>query len=229
MAGAAPRPPPDRLLRPQRGEPVLEDHHVAVIIGGDLRQPAFSGRVERALLGRRQECPVLALGGDDHPFAGERVPAEPGRGSIFGHAGLLEGVSRPVAERAPVGRFGPAKARRLVVEDDLAPVRQAGAFLPVQICSHGTHTVAGTPVMARTHQARAANDFRPAGAPAAAQSGLPANQAGPGWGPGLPHREGAVRASVATRVAAVLLKLCTPPARRRRRGLCRAAAGQRRG
>ncbi len=163
----------------QRGEPVLEDDHV-VVVGGDLGQPAVPGRVERALLGRRQERTVLALGGDDHPFPGQGVPPEPGRGQIPGRPVGVSGFRRlaravwPVAQRPPVRCLGPAQARRLVVVDDLAPVRQPGAFLPEQISAHGTHTVAGLglglahqPCSAR--QASQANSIRRAATPAGGQ------------------------------------------------------------
>ena len=93
----------------QRREAVLEHDHV-VVGRRDLGRPAVPRRAERALVGRGQVGPALAVGGDDHPLLQQRVAADlaggDGRGQVAGVGGppvdplaLVE-----VEQLAPVGQ-----------------------------------------------------------------------------------------------------------------------------
>ena len=136
-----------RACPAQRGEAVLKDHDV-VAVGRDLGRTAGRRRIERALVRRWQERAVLALGGDDHPLAQQRIPANclprvlgtPGAGR--GHRG--QAVARIPGER-------PVQPRTLIEIYDLAPVRQARTVLPDKLATaglrwfgtHSTHTLPG--------------------------------------------------------------------------------------
>src|SRR5262249_61799501 len=62
------------LRRLERGKAVLEDGHL-VFRGRDLGADARRRGAQRALVVGGLEGPVLAVAGDDHPLAGQPVPA----------------------------------------------------------------------------------------------------------------------------------------------------------
>ena len=95
--------------RRQRREPVLEDDDLVGALG-DLGRAARAGRVQRALVGRRQERAGLPVGGDGHPLPQQRVPAQlrarghrrevPGVGRVAGDGSAVEVEDLPAVGQA---------------------------------------------------------------------------------------------------------------------------------
>lgn len=96
----------------ERGEAVLEDHHVVVAVRDLALVAAGPGRAERACVGGGQVGAALAVRGDGDEVAEQRVPADLGGGGHLVGRARVGGVALPavvpvvVDELAAVGQPG---------------------------------------------------------------------------------------------------------------------------